>query len=50
MQKPDISIEFLGEMTVLNGQGEPGKLSSLWEKTDSGSGGVISGDCCTSKA
>jgi hypothetical protein len=31
MQKPDISVESLGEQTVLNGQGEPVKLSSLWE-------------------
>ncbi len=31
MQKPDISVDSLGELTLLNGQGEPVKLSSLWE-------------------
>jgi len=31
MQQPDISVESLGELAVLNGQGERVKLSSLWE-------------------
>lgn len=31
MQRPDVSIKSLGELTVLNGQEEPVKLSSLWK-------------------
>jgi hypothetical protein len=31
MKKPDIPIDSLGELTVLDGQGKPVKLSSLWK-------------------
>jgi hypothetical protein len=31
MQKTDISIESLGALSVINGQGESVQLESLWE-------------------
>ena len=31
MKKLDVSIKSLGELTVLDGQGRPVELSSLWK-------------------